>query len=106
MVVAKALEKKVKFYSSSDLKKWEWMSDFGPAGNEERAWECPDLFQLSVDDNPLNKKWVLVVSINWNKEQYFIGNFDGKEFKLIENHPKESIVCRQRSGTIMPQRTL
>lgn len=55
MVVAKALEKKVKFYSSSDLKKWEWMSDFGPAGNEERAWECPDLFQLSVDDNPLNK---------------------------------------------------
>lgn len=91
MVVAKALEKKVKFYSSSDLKKWEWMSDFGPAGNEERAWECPDLFQLSVDDNPLNKKWVLVVSINWNKEQYFIGNFDGKEFKLIENHPKEAL---------------
>jgi fructan beta-fructosidase len=49
------------------------------------------LFQLSVDDNPLNKKWVLVVSINWNKEQYFIGNFDGKEFKLIENHPKEAL---------------
>ena len=73
------------------MKKWEWMSDFGPAGNEERAWECPDLFQLSVDDNPLNKKWVLVVSINWNKEQYFIGNFDGKEFKLIENHPKEAL---------------
>lgn len=49
MVVAKALEKKVKIYSSPDLKHWEWESDFGPYGDQEKSWECPDLFQLSVD---------------------------------------------------------
>lgn len=91
MVVAKALEKKVKIYSSSNLKDWDWMSDFGPAGDQEKSWECPDLFQLCVDGNPLNKKWVMVVSVNWAQEQYFIGDFDGKEFKLIENHPKEAL---------------
>jgi fructan beta-fructosidase len=82
MVVAKAKEKKVKFYESSDLKKWVWLSDFGPAGAQDKVWECPDLFQLNVDNNPNNKKWVMVVSIDWAREQYFIGDFDGKTFKL------------------------
>lgn len=49
MVVAKALEKKIKFYTSPDLKSWTWTSDFGPAGDSEKSWECPDLFQLPVD---------------------------------------------------------
>jgi fructan beta-fructosidase len=91
MVVAKALEKKVKFYASSDLKHWTWMSDFGPAGDSEKSWECPDLFQLSVDGNPNNKKWVMVVSVNWSKEQYFIGDFDGTTFRLMDNHPQEPL---------------
>lgn len=91
MVVAMALEKKVKIYSSSDLKHWDWESDFGPSGDQEKSWECPDLFQLPVDGNWENRKWVMVVSINWSKEQYFIGDFDGKEFKLMENHPKEPL---------------
>lgn len=91
MVVAKALEKKVKFYASFDLKHWTWMSDFGPAGDSEKAWECPDLFQLSVDGNPSHKKWVMVVSVNWSKEQYFIGDFDGTTFRLMDNHPKEPL---------------
>lgn len=91
MVVAKALERKVKFYTSSDLKKWTWVSDFGPSGDNEKSWECPDLFQVSVDGNPNNKKWVLVVSVNWKQEQYFIGDFDGTSFKLMENHPQEPL---------------
>ena len=64
MVVAKALEKKVKFYESDDLKHWTWLSDFGPSGNSEKSWECPDLFQLPVEGDSNVKKWVLVVSIN------------------------------------------
>lgn len=91
MVVAKALEKKVKFYASADLKHWTWMSDFGPSGDSEKSWECPDLFQLPVDGDPNNMKWVLVTSINWLKEQYFIGDFDGKTFHLLPNHPKEPL---------------
>ena len=78
--MAKALEKKVAFYHSPDLKQWTWMSDFGPMGDQERSWECPDLFQICVDGNPELKKWVLVVSVNWAREQYFVGDFDGEKF--------------------------
>lgn len=91
MVVALALEKKVRFYSSTDLKNWAWMSDFGSKGDSERSWECPDLFQLSVDGNSENKKWVMVVSVNWSREQYFIGDFDGNVFKLMEGHPEQPL---------------
>ena len=90
-VVAKALEKKIKFYTSPDLKSWTWTSDFGPAGDSEKSWECPDLFQLPVDGDSDKKRWVMVVSVNWAQEQYFIGDFDGTSFKLMENHPAEPL---------------
>ena len=80
MVVAKALEKKVAFYGSNDLKNWEWLSDFGPLGDQDRSWECPDIFRLPVNGDRNNMKWVLVVSVNWAREQYFIGDFDGEKF--------------------------
>lgn len=44
MLVAKALEKKVAFYASKDMKHWDWLSDFGPMGDNEKSWECPDMF--------------------------------------------------------------
>lgn len=91
MVVAKALEKKIMFYTSTDLKNWTWSSDFGPAGDHEKSWECPDLFQLPVDGDTNNKKWVMIVSVNWAQEQYFIGDFDGTSFKLMDNHPTEPL---------------
>ena len=86
MAVAKALEKKIAFYSSTDLKQWEWLSDFGPMGDSEKSWECPDLFQLPTEDG--KKKWVLVISVNWAREQYFVGDFDGKRF--IPERPEAS----------------
>lgn len=79
MAVAKALEKKVAFYESDNLKDWTWTSDFGPMGDNERSWECPDLFQVTVEETG-EKKWVLLVSVNWAREQYFVGEFNGKEF--------------------------
>lgn len=79
MAVAKALEKKVAFYESDDLKHWTWTSDFGPMGDNEKSWECPDLFQVEVESTG-EKKWVLLVSVNWAREQYFVGEFDGKQF--------------------------
>ena len=82
MVVSKTLESKVAFYASSDLKHWTWLSDFGPAGRTYRCFECPDLFQLTVNNGPHagQKKWVLVVSVDWDNEQYFVGDFDGRTF--------------------------
>ncbi|MDD4971289.1 MAG: glycoside hydrolase family 32 protein [Paludibacter sp.] len=95
MVVAKALEKKIKFYTSTDLKTWTWLSDFGPAGAHEKAWECPDLFQIPVDGNSQNKKWVLVVSYDWAHEQYFVGNFDGTTFKIDKDQPESALLIDQ-----------
>ena len=49
MVVALPDVRKVRFYASPDLKRWEALSDFGPAGAVEGVWECPDLFELPVE---------------------------------------------------------
>ena len=64
------------------------MSSFGEGiGNHEGVWECPDLFLLPVQGKDTSK-WVQLVSINpggpngGSATQYFVGDFDGKEFKV------------------------
>jgi fructan beta-fructosidase len=57
-------------YTSSDLKEWEYQS------HVTGFWECPDLFELPVDNNPENTKWVLYGASG----TYMIGAFDGKTF--------------------------
>ncbi|MEP7318874.1 MAG: glycoside hydrolase family 32 protein [Panacibacter sp.] len=84
MAVVKSLEYKVQFYASADLKKWDLLSEFGPAGNTTKIWECPDLFPMTVEGTN-EKKWVLSLSAghpqkNYIAVQYFIGNFNGKTF--------------------------
>ena len=80
MAVALAAERKVRFYSSLNLKNWIFLSDFGPAGADNGVWECPDFFALPVDGDKQKMKWVLEVSVQPTGGQYFIGNFDGKTF--------------------------
>ncbi|MEV6293833.1 GH32 C-terminal domain-containing protein [Streptomyces sp. NPDC051896] len=86
MTVSLSTEHKVRFYSSKNLKDWEPLSEFGPAGATGGVWECPDLFPLAVDGNKQTIKWVLVVNINpggitgGSGAQYFVGDFDGKKF--------------------------
>ncbi|WP_329123440.1 GH32 C-terminal domain-containing protein [Streptomyces sp. NBC_01353] len=86
MTVSLSTEHKVRFYSSKNLKQWELLSDFGPAGAVGGVWECPDLFPLPVDGDPSRTKWVLVVNINpggiagGSAAQYFVGDFDGRKF--------------------------
>ncbi len=86
MVVALPLQHKVQFYSSDNLIDWEYLSDFGPAGGIEGIWECPDLFQLPVDGDPGDMRWVLQVDMNpgaiagGSGSQYFIGDWDGTQF--------------------------
>ena len=62
----------VRFFTSGDLKQWIHTSDFLAAD----FYECPDLFELPVDDNPLRKKWVLQEA----SSRYWIGDFDGEAF--------------------------
>ncbi|MBA4167967.1 MAG: glycoside hydrolase family 32 protein [Chitinophagaceae bacterium] len=58
------------FYNSTDLRQWKKQSHF--AG----LHECPDFFELPVEGNTNNKKWVL----HGGSSEYFIGAFDGKQF--------------------------
>lgn len=84
-VMSLAVKDHISFYSSNDLKSWNFESDFGAnAGANGGVWECPDLFPLK--DQHGKEHWVLLVSINPNgpqggsATQYFIGDFDGKTF--------------------------
>jgi sucrose-6-phosphate hydrolase SacC (GH32 family) len=57
-------------FTSDNLRDWEYQSHI------ETFWECPELFELPVDGNPKNTKWV-VYDVSGD---YIIGDFDGKKF--------------------------
>jgi len=61
------------FFSSPDLKQWDEISRF----EMPRGIDCPDMFELPVDSDPENTRWVF-----WAGDgTHAIGTFDGIEFK-------------------------
>ena len=60
----------IHFLTSINLKDWTVVSQ----AND--FFECPDFFELLVDGNPANKKWVLTAA----SSEYEVGSFDGKTF--------------------------
>ena len=60
----------IRFLTSPDLK--EWTSESRIDG----FFECPDLFELPVDGDERNRKWVLTAA----SSEYRVGSFDGKTF--------------------------
>jgi len=65
-------ERAMAFFTSEDLKSWEYQSEV----ESEVLVDCPELFQLPVDGDAQNKKWIL----SGGSGAYIIGEFDGKEF--------------------------
>lgn len=63
-------DKQLAFFTSDNLKDWEMTSKI------DGFHECPELFELPVDGDQTNKKWVLYGASG----DYFIGEFDGREF--------------------------
>jgi sucrose-6-phosphate hydrolase SacC (GH32 family) len=61
----------ISFYNSSDLLQWQFQSHIGDTG------ECPDIFEIGVDGNSTERKWVLISG----EGEYKIGSFDGIAFK-------------------------
>lgn len=57
-------------YTSGDLKNWKYES------HVTGFWECPELFELPVDGNKNNTKWVMYGASG----TYMLGDFDGKVF--------------------------
>ncbi|MGQ9610625.1 MAG: glycoside hydrolase family 32 protein [bacterium] len=65
--------------TSPNLKDWTGQSTVHLSG----AGECPDIFELPVNGDPKNKKWVF-----WGaNSNYLIGNFDGLRF-----HPESNVL--------------
>ncbi|WP_010677740.1 glycoside hydrolase family 32 protein [Bacillus timonensis] len=96
-VMVVSTNQSVSFFNSDNLIDWKFQSQFGEnEGLHAAVWECPDLFQLPVDGDKNNKKWVLQVSIGDNDEtngstaQYFIGEFDGTQF--VNDNPPETVL--------------
>lgn len=96
MVTVLPDQHKVRFFGSRDLKRWDALSDFGPAGATGGVWECPDLFELPVGNDPAKTRWVLDVDLNpggvagGSGNQYFIGTFDGTRF-VNDNPPGRTL---------------
>lgn len=87
-----ACGQEMRIYSSDNLIDWKEESRFGKSyGNHDGVWECPDLMKLKVEGSD-EHKWVLICNINpggpsgGSATQYFVGDFDGKTFKL--DNPK------------------
>jgi len=94
MAVVFPIEKEIKFYTSKNLKQWTLMSSFGPAGDTSGIWECPDLFEAPVKNEPGKTKWILMHSPA-PYMQYFVGHFDGERFI---NESKSNQVFRPDYG--------
>lgn len=57
-------------YTSTDLKDWKYQS------HVTGFWECPELFELPIDGNTNNTKWVMYGASG----TYMLGSFNGKVF--------------------------
>ncbi|RPI45143.1 MAG: glycoside hydrolase family 32 protein, partial [Bacteroidetes bacterium] len=59
------------FYGSDDLIHWDSLS------NVDFGFECPDFYELPVDGDSNNRKWVLQDA----NGSYLVGTFDGTRFR-------------------------
>jgi fructan beta-fructosidase len=87
------------FYTSKDLKKWEFQSMTEKLFPEEKGveadfHECPEFLELPVDGNKSNKKWVLLDSA----PKYQVGSFDGKKFTPDLKEYRQSIFGGMKAG--------
>jgi fructan beta-fructosidase len=68
------IERNISFYTSKNLKEWTFASRiFG-------FYECPDLFELKLENDPKVSRWVLYGADG----KYLLGDFDGKQFHTRE----------------------
>lgn len=74
------LDKKhtIHFLTSSNLKEWTLASlTAGDAAGKPYLYECPDFFELPIDKDKSDKRWILTAA----NSAYAIGKFDGQRFE-------------------------
>ncbi|MDO5670124.1 MAG: glycoside hydrolase family 32 protein [Corynebacterium sp.] len=81
---------KIGFYTSVDLKSWQYAGGF--VRDDLGLLECPDLFEMTADDG--TSHWVLGVSANGKGRglpatyAYWVGTFDGSNFAANHAEPE------------------
>jgi levanbiose-producing levanase len=81
---------KIGFYTSQDLKQWNYVSGFDR--ENLGILECPDFFQMDIDGDPARRTWVLAASANGAADgrttglAYWTGSWDGKGFTADGGH--------------------
>jgi sucrose-6-phosphate hydrolase SacC (GH32 family) len=65
-------ERSMVFFTSNDLKTWEKQSEF----KSPDLVDCPELFELPVDGDTQDRKWILY----GGSGGYYVGTFDGRHF--------------------------
>jgi fructan beta-fructosidase len=90
----------IAFYTSPDLKGWTYRSRI------EGFYECPDLFELRVDDDPKKAKWVLTAA----NSDYMVGAFDGEKFtpetKMAKGHRGRGFYAAQTFSDALKGRVI
>lgn len=76
----------VGFYSSANLKDWRLESQVRQDKWGDELCGCVDFFQLPIDGDKDQKKWVMI----FIDGSYIIGEFDGKTFFTLEGKPAET----------------
>ncbi|EMD63984.1 glycoside hydrolase family 32 protein [Bipolaris sorokiniana ND90Pr] len=95
-VTALAEGSKIGFYTSSDLKIWNYVSGFSPidSGVDLGLLECPDLYQIDLDGNTTARVWILAASANGylhgktTGTVYWVGTWNGTHFTTRNSFPQ------------------
>ena len=82
MVITRPVERAIEIYTSPDLKEWTFASTFRGRGAVQEVWEVPDLFELPVNGDSDDTRWVMTCGMGPNRMQYWVGDFDGTTFTL------------------------
>lgn len=91
MTVVLPNEQKALFYHSPNLLHWTLAGEFQVKNPAVGIWECPALMDF---DTPEGKKWLLMISVGkgavagGSGMQYFVGDFDGKNFTPQDTQPR------------------
>lgn len=66
----------IHFFTSPNLRQWSQTSISEGIAGTAYLFECPDFFELAVDGDKTNRKWVLLGA----NSEYAVGTFDGTRF--------------------------
>jgi sucrose-6-phosphate hydrolase SacC (GH32 family) len=84
----------IHFLTSANLKDWKVTSQI------EGFFECPDFFELPVDGDTMNRKWVLTAA----NSDYMLGKFDGAKFTsespILKGHRGKGFYAAQTFSDI------